>query len=286
MIHMQLAFLTHTKSNVSKRFKRWNRTTTLTKRQQFVIITVVLTSVLMLTQLVSLEFRYPMVFILSALTYGLCAFGLREDLHGSEWITLLTLPTLFTAAIAVFYFLLPIRWLTRVPIAALYAIGMYALLLTENIYNVAAARTIALLRAAHSVGFLLTLMTYYLLTQTILAYRLPAVANALLIGIISYPLTLQILWAMDLEPLIGKRVRDLTAVITIIAAEIAWIFSIWPVRTTLFALFLTTCFYGMAGMGQQYLSDRLYKRTVWEFFGVVGIVFIILVATANWRAGI
>ncbi len=269
---------------LTKRFRRWDKSNTLTKRQQFVVITVILTAVLMLTQLVSLDLRYPMIGILSVLTYGLCAFGLREDLRGAEWVTLLTLPTLFTAAVAVFYFLLPTRWLTRLPVAVLYAIGMYALLLTENIYNVAAARTIALLRAAHSVGFLLTLTTYFLLVQTILAYRLAAWFNAGLVGLVTYPLTIQILWAMDLEPMIGKRVRDVSLVITAISVEIAWIFSLWPVRTTLLALFLTTCFYGLAGMAQQYLTDRLYKRTVWEFFGVVSIVFFILIFTANWRA--
>lgn len=273
-------------ASLVKRFKRWDKAITLSKRQQFVVITVILTAVLMLTQLVSLDLRYPMVVVLSLLTYALCAFGLREDLRGSEWVTLLTLPTFFTAAVAVFYFLLPTRWLTRLPVAALYAVGMYALLLTENIYNVAAARTIALLRAAHSVGFLLTLTTYYLLVQTVLAYRLSAVFNAGLVGIITYPLSLQILWAMDLERMIGKRIKDLTMVITVVSLEIAWIFSLWPVRTTLLALFLTTCFYGLAGMAQQYLTDRLYKRTAWEFFGVVAIVFIILVVTANWRTAL
>lgn len=271
---------------VVKRFRRWDSGITLSKRQQFVLITVVLTAVLMLTQLVSLDLRYPMIAILSVLTYLLCAFGLREDLRGPEWFTLLTLPTLFTAAVAVFYFLLPTRWLTRLPIAVLYAVGMYALLLTENIYNVAAARTIALLRAAHSVGFLLTLSTYYLLVQTALAYRLWAPLNALLVGVITYPLAIQLLWSIDLEPLISKLVKDLTMVITAVSVELAWIFSIWPVRTTLFALFLTTAFYGLAGMAQQYLSDRLYKRTVWEFFGVVAIVFCILIITANWRAAV
>lgn len=271
---------------IAKRFKRWDRTQPFSKRQQFVIITGLLTAVLMTTQLVSLDFRYPMVAVLALLSYLLCAFALREDLKGHEWATLLILPSFFTAAVAVFYFLLPTRWLTRLPIAALYAVGMYALLLTENIYNVAVARTIALLRAAHSVGFLLTLATYFLLLQTILAYRFPGVINALLVGLITYPLTLQILWATNLEPYIGKPVKDLTLVITVVCVELAWIFALWPVRTTLLALFLTTVFYGLVGMGQQYLSDRLYKRTVWEFFGVVAIVFAILLLTVNWRAAI
>lgn len=274
------------KLGVIKRFKRWDRTQPFSKRQQFVGITGILTVLLMLTQLVPLDFRYPMVAALFIVSYGLCAFALRDDLHGAEWGTLLILPSFFTAAVAVFYFLLPTRWLTRLPIAVLYAIGMYALLLTENIYNVAAARTIALLRAAHSVGFLLTLATYFLLVQTVLAYRLYGWENALLIGFVTYPLTLQILWAMNLEPLIGKQVRELTRIITLIAVELTWIFSLMPVRTTLLALFLTTCFYGLVGMGQQYLADRLYKRTVWEFFGVVAIVGVILLVTLNWRIAV
>lgn len=274
------------RQGIVKRFKRWDRTQPFSKRQQFVIITGVLTAVLMLTQLVSLDFRYPMVGVLAVLCYLLCALGLREDLKGHEWLTLLVLPSFFTAAVAVFYFLLPTRWLTRLPIAALYAVGMYALLLTENIYNVAAARTIALLRAAHSVGFLLTLATFFLLVQTILAYRFYGWVNALLVGLVTIPLTVQILWATNLEPQIGKSVKDLTIIVSLICIEIAWIFSLWPVRTTLLALFLTTVFYGLVGMGQQYLSDRLYKRTVWEFFGVVAIVFVILLLTINWRAAI
>lgn len=254
----------------------------LTKRQQFVGITVLLTLGLMTTQLVSLDFRYPMIIALSVASYLLCAFGLREDLKGHEWATLLILPTFFTTAVSVFYFLLPTRWLTRLPIAVLYAVGMYALLLTENIYNVAVVRTIALLRAAHSVGFLMTLITYFLLVQTVLAYRLYPWTNALLIGAVTFPLTLQILWAVNLEPRIGKGVMELSVILTVAAVELAVMFSLIPVRTTLFALFLTACFYGMAGLGQQYLADRLYKRTVIEFFGVVAVVFIILLLTINW----
>lgn len=269
-----------------KRFKRWDRRMSLSKRQEFVLITFVLTIVMMLTQLVSSELRYPMVVLLSVLTYLLCAVALREDLKGAEWITLLTLPTLFTAAVGVFYFLLPVRWLTRLPIAALYAIGIYALLLTENIYNVAATRTIALLRAGHSVGFLLSLATYFLLVQSILAFRLYPIINAALVGIMTFLLTLQVLWAMELERTIGKRIKNLTVIITLVLAEVAWVFSLWPVRTTLQAVLLTTCFYGLAGMGQQYLADRLYKRTVWEFFGVVAIVFIILILATNWYGAV
>lgn len=269
--------------SVKKHMKRWERTFAFSKRQQFVGVTFVLTLGLFLTQLVPVEWRYPMVALLSAGTYAGAAFGLRDDLAGIEWVTLLTLPTLFTAAVGLFYFLLPVRWLTRVPVATIYAIGMYGLLLTENIYNVAANRTIALLRAAHSVGFLLTLTTYFLLVQTVLAFRFSPVINAAAIGTISILLIFQTLWAIELEETVNRRVTAITVALTIVCMELAWIFSFWPVKSIIQALFLTTCFYSLVGMGQQYLAQRLYKRTVIEFFAVSAIVFVVVLFTTHWR---
>ncbi len=269
-----------------KGFKRWDRRLTLTKRQQFVVVTLVLTVGLVLTQLVPAETRYPMVGLLALLSYLLSAFALREDLKGIEWLTLLTLPTLFTAAVGLFYFLLPVRWLTRLPIAALFAVGIYALLLTENIYNVAANRTIGLLRAAHSVGFLLTLLTYFLLLQTILAFRLIFWANTLLVIILSFFLIFQALWAMELTETVSRRVWQLTLSLALVLGQVAWAFSFWPVATTLQALFLTTSFYGLAGMAQQYLVEKLYKKNVVELFAVVAIVLAIVMIATRWRGNL
>ena len=268
---------------IKRRYIRWDRRLTLTRRQQFVFVTLVLAIGLMFTQLVPAELRYPMAFVLAAVTYMLSAVALREGLAGIEWLTLLTLPTLFTAAVALFYFLLPARWLTRVPFVLLYAVGMYALLLTENIYNVAVDRTIALLRAAHSVGFLLTLVTYFLLVQTVMAFRFPFFLNALFVGIISFFLIFQSLWSAVLQDTVSRRVISLSFASAMALAELAWLFSFWPTQSTLTVLFLTTSFYGMVGMGQQYLVEKLYKKTVIEFFSLCVIVFVIVMLVTHWR---
>lgn len=262
---------------------RWERKISLSKRQQFVAITLLLTVGLMVTQVVPGELRYPLVVTFSIATYFLCAFGLREDLRGAEWLTLLTLPTLFTAAVLLFYFLLPVRWLTRLPVAILYAVGMYALILTENIYNVAAERSIALLRAAHSVGFLLTLITYFLLVSTILSFRLSAGLNTLAVSIVTFVLVVQSLWSVGLEPRVSRRVWQMSGCIAIVLGELAWILEFWPVQQALIVLFLTTCTYCTVGMAQQYLEDKLYKKTAVEFGSVVAIVFIILLVATKWR---
>ena len=268
---------------IQKRFKRWDRRVALSKRQQLVVITLILTLGLVMTQMVSTDLRYIFVVILSFLAYGLSAFGLREDLKGIEWITLLTLPTFFTGAIALFYFLLPVRWLTRVPVAVLYALGMYALLLTENIYNVAANRTIGLLRAAHSVGFLLTLVTYFLLVQTALSFRFPFYISTLVIGLVSFFLVLQCLWAMELEVKLSTRLVQISIATALALIQLSWALTFWPVKLTILSLFLTTCFYSMVGMAQQYLVERLYKKTIVEFFVVSFIVFLLMILTTHWR---
>lgn len=268
---------------IVRKFIRWDRKHVFTKRQQFVGATGVLTLGLMFTQLVPAELRYPMVALLSLCAFCASAFVLRDDLHTIEWLSLLTLPTLFTAAVALFYFLLPARWLTRVPVVAVYAVGMYALLLTENIYNVAAERTIALLRAAHSIGFLLTLVTYFLLVQTVLSFRFSFVFNTLFVGGISFLLAFQSLWAMVLEPVVSRRVWHLTIASTVVLAELAWVFSFWPTQSTLKVLFLTTCFYGIVGMAQQYVVEKLYRKNIIEFFSLCAIVFCIVLLVTRWR---
>ena len=182
-----------------------------------------------------------------------------------------------------FYFLLPVRWLTRLPVAVLYGIGMYALLLTENIYHVAADRTIALLRAAHSVGFLVTILTYFLLTQTVLAFRFDPFTNTILIGLVSFGLVFSSLWVMELTDNINRRVRDLTIAITVFLLNLVWIFSLLPTKPTIQALFFTTAFYSAVGMGQQFLVEKLYKKNVVEFGIVAAIVLVVTLATTSWR---
>lgn len=260
-------------------FKDWS--IGLTKRQEFVVLCLILTAGLILTQLIP-EYRYQMTVVLSVLTYLGSAVVLRRDLKGIEFVTLLTLPTLFTAAVTLFYFLLPTRWITRIPIASLYILGMYALLLTENIYNVAAERSIALLRAAHTVGFLLTLITYFLLLSTVFALREHALFTTAMVMLISAPLVFQILWAIELSEKASSRLYHLTLALTVLFTQFAWVLSFWPVKTTIKALLITTIFYSVTGLAQQFLVERMYKKTVIEFASVSIIVGIIFVITTNW----
>lgn len=254
----------------------------LTKRQQFVATILILSIGLIATQLIAIEHRTEMVIALAVISFLLSIYVLREDLKGIEYLTLTILPTMFTVAVSFFYFLLPVRWLTRLPTAILYAFCMYAILLTENIYNVAAARSIQLLRAAHSVGFLITLITAFLLYDTVLSFHLTAIANALLIFLISFPLTLQSLWSMMLEPKLDKEVVYGALVVSLISAQACYIFSFWPINTTIFSLFLTTLFYTVAGVLRERIIERLFPNTLREFLSVLLITLVLVLFTTRW----
>ncbi len=268
---------------IKRLYRRFERKINLSKREQFVFITVIATLGLLIMQILPVEWRYVLVIFLTGLTYFSTAFALREDLQGIEWFTLLLPVTLYTLAVALFYFLLPNRWLFRLPVVLSYAVGFYALLLTANIYNVAVNRTIGLLRAAHTVGFIISLVTYFLLVQTIFAYRLFPWANMLGVGGISFFLFLPLFWVLEFNEQISTKLWQFVLVLTLIQIEFAWILSFYPIVTTLKALLLTTSFYVQAGITQEYLQNRLYKRDFYEFIFVLLSIVIVVSLTTHWR---
>lgn len=254
----------------------------LTKRQKFVFTSGSLSFGLILIQITGFEQRFVAIGVLTVLTPILSAWSLREALAGIRWLTTLILPTLFTAGIGLFYFLLPSAWFSQLPIAALYALGIYALLLTENVFSVAAIRTIQLFRAAMAVGFLLTLFTAFLLFDTIFSFRLWPWANAILVFLVSLPLILQGLWSVNLEERLTREILLFSFVLTLALSEIAFIISFWPLSIAMASLFLTTGVYVLLGLSQAHLQERLFRQTINEYLGVGIIVLLITLFATRW----
>src|SRR3989338_5690875 len=144
-----------------------------TKRQKLIFMSVVLTFFLVLNQTVAESLRYQTMAGLVVATILLSTFALWGELAGVKYFLLLLLPVYFVAGASLFYFLLPVRWLTKVPYAFFFGISVYLLMLTSNIYNVAAIRTIALLRAAHAVGLLFSIVATFFLTNVLFSLHLP-----------------------------------------------------------------------------------------------------------------
>ena len=133
-----------------------------------------------MAQAAPLEWRYVLIFLLCGISYLLSAWSLSEGLGGVEWLTVLLPQAVFTGAVGWFLFCFQV-WLARIVLATLFAIGHYALLLSGNIFSVAAIRTIALLRAAQTVSLVMTLLSGFLLFDTIVSFRFPIFGSSILI---------------------------------------------------------------------------------------------------------
>lgn len=254
----------------------------ISKRQKFVIVAFFLSFGLGLIQLANVPWRYQAIGVLAVLTYFLSAWSLKEGLTGIEWLTVLVLPTLFTASIGLFFFLVPARWLTRAPVIVLYGFGVYVLLLIENIFSVAAIRTIQLLRSAQAVGFLLTLATAFFLYDTIFSFRLDPWLNLLLVFFVSFLLVLQGLWCINLEEKISRQIWLYTISLSLVLGEIALAFSFWPLTVVVGSLALATTLYIVLGLAQHQMAERLFSRTLSEYIAVGLAVLLVIFLTSRW----
>lgn len=232
----------------------------------------------------------------------LSLWGLIDvDLVKIKRLTIPALPALFAVGAALSFPLLPpifenflvwpISYDTGMILAfglkfiylAIFAVGYYAAMLCGNIYNVASMRTIQLLRAAHSIGFILALASalfYYLIISSL---HLDSFLNMILVFLISLPLILINLWAVELSDKIGERVLRLSVFLAVIIAELAWAVSFWPLTVSVWALFLAAAFYVFVGITQYLLEDKLFKTTIREFILVSSIIFLLVIFTAAWK---
>lgn len=254
----------------------------ITKRQKFVLMSVFLTVILITTQTVDESFRLQTITFLAIATVFLSIFALWGELSGVKYFLLLLLPTYFVVGSSLFYFLLPVRWLTRLPFALLFGISVYLLMLTANIYNVAAIRTIALLRAAHAVGLLFSIISIFFLTNVLFSLHLPFYLVMLGAYLITLPLYIIGLWSYELEEFISRRVFIFSLIFSLVTSQIALVLSFWPIVPINGGLSLATLMYVLLGLAQFEFHGRLKPRLVWEHLIVAFAVFVIVVITTRW----
>ncbi|MBI3341865.1 hypothetical protein HY024_01970 [Candidatus Curtissbacteria bacterium] len=254
----------------------------INKRQRFIFMSLVLAVLLLASQTVGESLRYQTIGALTVATIFLSIFALWGELSGVKYFLLLLLPAYFVAGASLFYFLLPVRWLTRVPFAFMFGISIYLLMLTSNIYNVAAIRTIALLRAAHAVGLLFSLLSTFFLGNVLFSLHLPFYLNAIGIGVIVWPLYLVGLWSYELEDFISKRVFNFALCLTLVNVEFAIALSFWPTVAINSALAMATIMYVLLGLSQFYFQERLKPRIVFEHMAVAIAVFLVIVVSTRW----
>lgn len=254
----------------------------LNKRQKIVLASVLLTIGLLSTQLVDFSLRFIFLGGLAVLAYVLSVWSLWEGLNFTKAFVLMILPTFFTIGIASFYFLLPIRWLTRLPVALVFGLTFYLLLLAQNVFNVASLRTIPLYRAASTASFLFTLLSAFFIYNVVFAFDLLFFWNGLIVAFVSFPLILQTLWSIQMEDRISAAIIVQSAVLSLILGELALGFSFWPMYPIIWPLTLSSAMYVLLGLVTGKLRGRLNKRVIWEYVGIGTVMFLVSFFTTSW----
>lgn len=254
----------------------------LTKRQKIILASIIATLGLLSTQLVDFNLRFKFLAVLTILSYFLSLWALWEGISFTKAKVILILPAFFTLSVASFYFLLPVRWLTRLPAAVIFGLSFYSLLLSQNVFNVAAMRTIPLYRAASTVNFLFTLISVFFIYNVIYAFHLLFVWNGLFVALVSFPLILQNLWSVEMEEKVGLVVVIQSLILSLVMGEIAIALSFWPIFTTIWSLSLASVLYVLLGLTTHQLRGRLNAKMVKEYLGIGTVVFLVAFLTTSW----
>ncbi len=254
----------------------------MSKRRKFVVTSLLLSLGFIAIQFLTDQNRFWAIGVLSILTVVLFLWALWEGLGKNMTLSTLILPVIFTSGVGIFWFLLPANIYTRIPIVIFYGIGIYVLCLTMNIFSVAAVRTIALLRAARGVGFVLSLVTSFLVYDTILSLKTGIYILVPLVLLISLPLYFQGFWMVNLEKVFSKNLLNLSLVSALVTSEVALLLYFWPVSVVVGSLFLTVAFYMLLGLGQARVEDRLFPGIVREHLVVGIIVFLAMFMATHW----
>jgi len=256
----------------------------MSKRKRFIITSLLLSLGFIGIQVLESPYRFWAIGILGLATTGLFIWSLFEGLGANATILTLVLPTMFTLGVGIFWFLLPTSVFARLPIVIFFGLGIYVLCLTTNIFTVAAIRTIALLRAARGVGFVLSLVTSFLAYDAILSLKTSLPATCAGVGLISFPLFIQGLWSVSLEQKLEKEIVIASFIFSLVMGEIALSLYFWPVTVVVGSLFLTVAVYMLLGLSQAKIEGRLFLQTVREYLVVGILVFIGMFFATRWGA--
>lgn len=251
------------------------------KRQKFILSVLVLSVGLFIAEYVLGRSGIIMVLILSFLTSFFLYLSLREDLKENFTPQVLILPFFYTLAIGLFYLLVPARLLTRFAMTFLYALGLYSLFLSENIFTVSAIRTIQLLSGARTISLVLTMLSYFFISNVVFSFHTNIFITLILVTLYTFPIVLHSVWTYAQEKNLFSQVFWVLT-ITICLVEVAAFLWFNQASPTVIALFLTAIFYVILGLTHAWFERRLFRGVILEYFWVTILSFIFLTLFSGW----
>lgn len=270
------------------------------KRTKFILVSVLIAFLLWLTSFAQVEYRFGLVLSVAAISYILSVWVLFDDLKGIEWITLIVLPMMFTLGSGLFSNFLPTAFpgmfgmtlsvevsqllasIFKVVYFLSFGLGLYGVLLIENIFSVASIRTIQLFRAARSVNFILTLITALSFFTVALSLKLAFWWVIPISFAVTFVLAYPSLWSVDLKNNFGPEVIKYAVSSSFVIGILSGVLCFWPIKPFMGGLILTSGLYALFGVLEQRLSSRVYLESLLEYGATVFIIIVVGFLTTSW----
>lgn len=254
----------------------------LTKRVKISITTILLTASLFTFPFVDDRLKIYFLSGLVLASYLLSVWSIYQDLEGFEFVTLFVLPTLLTLSFGLF--INQYRPITevRLLLSVVYGLVLYTNLLAENIFNVSAERNIPLLRAARTVGYLVTLFVSFSFFSLIFGLSFPWWALTLVAFLVGSLLFSQALWQIELEETLSRELIINSLAAGFLISQLAAGLSFWPLDPPRIGLAMTALVYVLLGIMQHMVKKDLTTRAAVEYIFVGFSVFFLIFVTTSW----
>lgn len=253
------------------------------KRIRFVMSTLILSGIMLISTVFFFDKAWVFIPTLLLASYFFTFFSVLESIEKIEWITLFMMPVLFSIAMYIFYFLFPVRWITRAPFIGFFAISTYALFLTSNIFNVGVEKSLRLYKAAYSVNFLYQTILAFLLFSIFFSLKEWFFINGIGCGVVGFLLALHLLWTIRLNLTLDRETLLYAGFIGFMIGQVAIVVSFLPLTTSVAALFLTASYYSFGGMFAALLNNSLFRNVVREYLLIIIIVGIVaFLSLSGW----
>ena len=258
----------------------------ISKKKRLFLSTVLLVIVMIIAQAAAgIKLDWRGVIVVAFASYLLTYIALWEDVKGIELVTLFILPVLFSISVMISYFLLPVRWATRIGVDLVFGVLFYACLSAENIFNVAVIKTIQLLRVAKAISLFLSIITYFLIVVVLFSFHREFYVDMLTVFLLSSLFSLQNIWQVKLKEGVGKSEVLFIIVIALLLAELIAILSFWPLSIFIKAIFITGVFYSLLVLINDYFEECLFRQQIKEFCILISSLLLLIILMGKWGGG-
>jgi hypothetical protein len=253
------------------------------KRHEFIIYSLILSTLFLIVLVLPVSFRILGLIIVSVISVILTLGAVRFSGKKFVLFILSILPFFFTLFLGLFYFILPVRWITRIPMFLVYAFGMYSVFLAQNIFFIAVSHNLALIRVARAIGFLLTLMVFFTGLLVLFSFHFYPWSNMVISLVPLLLLFMYSFWTVTLDTKISERLLAYSGGITLLFTEGILLLSLFPLKPILASLFVTTGAFTIIGIVHLELSGRFFKNAVYDYIRIFVLIVFLIVITFSYR---